>query len=596
MTIEAVIYLHINPQNITFISRKKTNCYLIKNYPLSITVFYLSLFFLWVSPLKKNETALRYTQFNANSLGVELLKLTTTSTSSVWSPSKVTTGGEILEWRASASGMVDQIIQTSVSPEFDLSVDRASFVTITASTIDGVGNLTELRMNSLNINSLSLDNSLVLSVLSCTDNQLSSLDLQNNTALTNLFCHSNQLSSLNVTLNTNLSILACFSNQIAEIDLSNNLILSNLSCSNNLLTNLDLSNNTQLIALECDFNRLQDLNIQNGNNTLVQKFNTTNNLNLFCIQVDNVEYSNVNWPDIDAWTAFNKDCTFTNEPPVANDDFYKVNENEILQIEASEGVLINDTDPDEDELMAILQQDVEHGRLELLVDGSFEYEPSSGYFGTDSFTYVANDGEFDSNLATVTIEVIMVNEAPIANDKTYSTNENTTLEINAVDGVLSNDVDPDGDPLTAVLSNDSSHGSLILSPDGSFTYSPDFEYYGADSFTYNAFDGYTYSNEAMITINVESVSDIVVPNAFTPNNDGVNDTFRPVYRGMNNVELQIFDTWGNLVYSETGKDLQGWNGIINNKLAENGNYLYRIEAVTNQIKTIKREGIFTLIK
>lgn len=569
---------------------------MIKNYPLISTVFYLSLFFLLAAPLKNDAVRSGHAKYTTYREGLELLKLTTTSNSPVWSPSKVTTGGEVLEWKASASGMADQVIQTASSPVFDLSVDRTSAVTITATTVDGLGNLTELTINSLNINSLDLDNSLALTTLSCTDNQLSSLDLEKNDALTNLFCHSNQLKSLNVTLNTNLAILACFSNQIAEIDLSNNSLLSNLSCSNNLLTDLDLSNNAQLIALECDFNRLQDLNIQNGNNILVQKFNTTNNLDLFCIQVDNVEYSNSNWTAIDPWTAFNKDCTFTNEPPVANDDFYEVNENKKLQIVAPEGVLINDTDPDEDELMAILREDVEHGTLALMADGSFDYEPSSGFFGTDSFTYVANDGEFNSNSATVTIEVVMVNEAPVANDKAYSTSENVTMEIDAVKGVLSNDIDPDGDSFTAVLSNDTSHGSLILYPDGSFSYSPDLGYYGADGFAYSAFDGYAYSNEAFITINVVSVSEIVVPNAFTPNNDGMNDTFRPVYRGMNNVELLIFDTWGNMVYSESGQDLDGWNGTINNKTAENGNYLYRIEAITNQIKTIKREGVFTLIK
>lgn len=569
---------------------------MIKNYLLSFVVFYVSLVFVLVLPKEKGRELTKHAQNIPQSAGIELLRLSTTSNSAVWSPSKVTTGGEVLEWKASADGMADQVIQTPSSPVFDLSVDRGSVVTITASSIDGVGNLTELIINSLNINSLSLDNSLTLSILSCTDNQLRSLDLQNNIALTNLFCHSNQLRSLNVSKNTNLSILACFSNQITGIDLSNNTELQSLSCSNNLLSNLDLSNNFKLIALECDFNQLQDLNIQNGTNTLIQKFNTTNNLNLFCIQVDNVEYAQNNWSEIDAWTAFNKDCTFTNEPPTANDDFYKVNENEKLQIDASEGVLMNDIDPDEDELMAVLQQDVMHGILNLMADGSFEYEPRPGYFGTDTFTYVANDGEFDSNIAFVTIEVLMVNQAPVANDKEYNTNENTVLDINAVDGVLSNDIDPDGDSLTAVLSNETSHGSLILSSDGSFTYSPDFDYYGIDSFIYSAFDGYAYSNEAMITINVESVSEMIVPNAFTPNNDGVNDTFRPVYRGMSNVELQIFDTWGNLVFSESGKDLEGWNGTFKNKSAENGNYLFRIEAITNQTKTIKREGLFTLIK
>ena len=88
----------------------------------------------------------------------------------------------------------------------------------------------------------------------------------------------------------------------------------------------------------------------------------------------------------------------------------------------------------------------------------------------------------------------------------------------------------------------------------------------------------------------------MIPNAFTPNNDGLNDTFRPVFRGMDNLTIEIFDTWGNLVYSESGKTLTGWNGKINRKDAENGNYMYRIQATTNEFEKIKKEGLFTLIK
>ena len=569
---------------------------MIKYYPLSFFFFHVSLFFLLVTPLEKGLILSDYTQDQKNSAGTELLKLTTTSTSPVWSPAKVTTGSETLEWKATATGMVDQVFLTSGSPIFDLSVDRTSEVTITASTKDGPGNLTELTINSLNINSLLLDNSAALTNLSCSDNQIKNLNLENNIALMSLFCNSNQINNLNIAQNSNLSILACFSNQIPEIDLSKNLLLTTLSCSGNLLQNLDLSNNKQLTALECGSNQLQDLNVQNGNNALILKFNTTNNSNLFCIQVDDVAYAEDNWIDIDPWTAFNKDCTFTNEPPVAIDDFYEVNENEVLDIEASLGVLSNDTDPDDDILMAILKDDASNGELELFPDGSFTYTPSPGFFGADTFTYVANDGEFDSNIATVSIEINMVNQAPVANDNNYTTEENITLDIEASEGVLSNDIDPDGDVLSAELSVSVAHGNLVFLSDGAFSYTPDTNYYGTDGFSYRAFDGFSYSNEAFVTISIQSVSELEIPNAFTPNNDGLNDFFRPVYRGMNNVELQVFDTWGNLVYKESGKALMGWDGNISNKSAENGNYLYRIHATTNEFKEIKKEGLFTLIK
>ena len=414
--------------------------------------------------------------------------------------------------------------------------------------------------------------------------------------LEELYCHSNQLSSLNVSQNVNLGILACFSNQISQIDLANNTLLNSLSCSNNLLQKIDLTNNPQLISLECDFNNLNDLNVKNDNNLIIQIFSTLNNPNLFCIQVDDATYSNDNWTSIDDWTAFNIDCTFTNEPPIAVDDFYEMNENATLDVDVLTGVLVNDTDPDGDILMAILKTTVSNGSLELSPDGSFIYNPTPGFYGTDSFTYVANDGEFDSNIASVTIEVLLVNSPPITEENSYLAEENIDLIIDAENGVLSNDTDPDEDPLSAELFSDVSHGNLILLPNGAFTYSPDLNFNGTDGFSYRAFDGLVYSKETLVIIIVEAKVDMVVPNAFTPNNDDLNDTFRPVYKGMSNVALSVYDTWGNLIYTESAKTLKGWDGNIGNKAAENGNYLYRILATSQLQEEIKEEGIFTLIK
>ena len=85
-----------------------------------------------------------------------------------------------------------------------------------------------------------------------------------------------------------------------------------------------------------------------------------------------------------------------------------------------------------------------HGTLTLNADGSFTYTPDANFNGTDSFTYKANDGTADSNTATVTITVTAVNDAPVAANDTYTTNEDTPLTVTAPD-VLANDTDVDGD-------------------------------------------------------------------------------------------------------------------------------------------------------
>ena len=124
-------------------------------------------------------------------------------------------------------------------------------------------------------------------------------------------------------------------------------------------------------------------------------------------------------------------------------------------------------------------------------DGSFLYTPDANFNGTDSFTYHANDGSADSNIATVTLTVAPVNDAPVAVDDAYSTNEDTALSVPAV-GLLANDSDVDGDPILANLVSGPAHGTLTLFSDGSFVYTPAANFNGTDTFTYRANDGSAY--------------------------------------------------------------------------------------------------------
>ena len=97
----------------------------------------------------------------------------------------------------------------------------------------------------------------------------------------------------------------------------------------------------------------------------------------------------------------------------AIDDRYVTNEDETLAVvTASESVLANDDNPDGDSLTVSVVDGVDQGKLVLNSDGSFTYEPKADFFGTDTFTYVANDGTSDSNVATVMITVESVNDAP----------------------------------------------------------------------------------------------------------------------------------------------------------------------------------------
>jgi len=194
-----------------------------------------------------------------------------------------------------------------------------------------------------------------------------------------------------------------------------------------------------------------------------------------------------------------------NDAPTATADAYATDEDTALMV-AAPGVLGNDSDPDGTTLTAVLASGPAHGTLTLNTDGSFTYTPAVNYNGGDSFTYRASDGSLESTVATVTLTVTAVNDAPVATDDAYSTAEDTALTV-AAPGALGNDSDPDHNPLSAVLVSGPSHGTLTLNPDGSFTYTPTTNHTGSDSFTYQASDGTLASELATVTLTVTAVND-----------------------------------------------------------------------------------------
>jgi VCBS repeat-containing protein len=117
----------------------------------------------------------------------------------------------------------------------------------------------------------------------------------------------------------------------------------------------------------------------------------------------------------------------------------------------------------------------------------------------------------DSQLATDSLpafdlQVVNVNDAPVASAETYSTDEDVVLSVTAP-GVLGNDSDAEGDPLSAVLDTDVTNGTLTLSADGSFSYTPTLDFNGADTFTYHANDGAANSNTVTVILTVNPVND-----------------------------------------------------------------------------------------
>ncbi|WP_179348786.1 PKD domain-containing protein [Winogradskyella pacifica] len=102
--------------------------------------------------------------------------------------------------------------------------------------------------------------------------------------------------------------------------------------------------------------------------------------------------------------------------------------------------------------------------------------------------------------------------------------------------------------------------------------------------------------EKTITLIIEEGYKLIMPDAFTPNDDGINDFFGPVYIGLNSLEMTVFDTWGSLIYKESGDAIRGWDGKVKDEEAENGNYYYTFTAKTFYGNEIKKQGAFVFIK
>lgn len=142
---------------------------------------------------------------------------------------------------------------------------------------------------------------------------------------------------------------------------------------------------------------------------------------------------------------------------------------------------------------------------------SCTYAPNNNFNGSDSFTYKVDDSDLDSNIATVTITVNSINDAPVmAADQVATTNEDVSVSI-----LLSSATDIDGDSLSYKIVNPVTNGTLSncittgsYGTDLSCDYTPNANYNGTDSFTFIANDSTTDAQtQATVSITINAVND-----------------------------------------------------------------------------------------
>jgi len=221
-------------------------------------------------------------------------------------------------------GVIDGKVPTAnISGIKELNVSFYSISNLTG--IEDFAALETLTCPYNNLNSINISNNLNLKALYCNENKLYTLDVSKNTALSTLDCSKNNIYIMDVSSNPELLSLNCSSNyNIQKLDVSNNLKLKTLkldgtgvhilSVANNselttfssvgtTIVDLDFSKNTKLTSVDCSNNYFLTLvNLKNGNNKNLDltTSNFTGNNFLYCIQVDDADYSNNNWGSLKA--------------------------------------------------------------------------------------------------------------------------------------------------------------------------------------------------------------------------------------------------------------------------------------------------------
>ncbi len=197
-----------------------------------------------------------------------------------------------------------------------------------------------------------------------------------------------------------------------------------------------------------------------------------------------------------------------------NDDAATTNEDSPVTVD----VVANDTDVDGtiDPTSVVVVTAPANGSTSVdTVTGSVTYLPDPDFTGSDSFSYqVCDDGSpVLCDTATVDILVLPVNDPPVANDDSATTDEDTPVTVD----VVANDTDIDGviDPTTVVVVTAPANGSTSVDPvTGEVTYTPDANFNGTDSFTYEVCDDGmpVLCDTAIVTVIVDPVNDPPVAN------------------------------------------------------------------------------------
>lgn len=263
----------------------------------------------------------------------------------------------------------------------------------------------------------------------------------------------------------------------------------------------------------------------------------------------------------------NIEIQFVNDFPVAYDDFYYINEDNVL----TGHVGTNDIDMDPEPHSFFLTDETDHGLFVLLDDGNFTYYPDENYSGLDYAEYLIIDPCGVMDIGAVFIEVLFVNDPPLVSGESITINEDAVH----VGTVSMNEYEPEGEEMIWEIISGPSHGDVLWSQNGSYTYTPDLNYFGSDEITYMVLDPMGADGTATLSITINAVNDAPVAgnDAVTTNEDqSVNSTV-----ASNDSDAEMQPLTFNVV-----------NGALNGMfiMAPNGSFGYSPNADFNGVENI----------
>ena len=265
--------------------------------------------------------------------------------------------------------------------------------------------------------------------------------------------------------------------------------------------------------------------------------------------ISDVEFSGIASFDYTVSDGFESDTAsieievkpINDAPTVINDIIDTAIDEDTSVIILATELLSNDSDVDGDNLTIVGVDNPTSGNAIINDSGNIEFIPDANFNGKASFDYIVTDGT-DTATASVEVTVNPINDVLIANDDTFTTDEDTSITIKASE-LFANDVNDDFEKSLSIFEvTNPVNGTVVLSSNGNVQFTPDTNFNGIANFDYTVTDG-TDIETTSVEVIVNAVNDapIAVRDFITADED-VLTTFSATELLSNDIDYDIEDS------------------------------------------------------